>query len=265
VNIIVCVKPVPNPEKYNLLRIDTITKRLVREGIPTIVNPADKNALEIALNLKAKHGGKITIVSMCPLFSQDRIKECLAMGADEAYIISDRAFGGADTFSTSYTLAKGIEKIGLDVDLILAGQDSADGATSQVPSQLGEWLKLPHLTNVIELRAEDGIANVKKKTSDGFIEYEVGLPAVIGIARGCNKPSMVNAMGIIKAKNKPLSVFTRNDLDVEDCLIGLVGSPTQAGELISPDMTRASKLIEGNAVQVANQILTIIRKAGIEI
>ncbi|HWQ77188.1 MAG TPA: electron transfer flavoprotein subunit beta/FixA family protein [Anaerovoracaceae bacterium] len=264
-NIVVCVKPVPDPEKYNLLRIDDKTKSLVREGVPTIVNPADKNALELALKLKALHGGKVAVVSMCPLFSQDRIKVCLAMGADEGYIVSDRAFGGADTFSTSYTLAKGIEKLEFKADLILTGQESADGATSQVSSQLGEWLELPHLANITEIETDGKQARMKKKTPDGFIEYEVELPAVAAVARGSNKPRMMTAAGIVKIRNKPLQVFTKADLDVDDSLIGLSGSQTKAGSLIAPEMNRESKPIEGNITQVAQQILDIIKKTGIAV
>lgn len=264
-NIIVCVKPVPDPDKYDLLRIDPKTKSLVREGVPTIVNPADKNALELALELKAKHGGKVAVVSMCPLFSQDRIKVCLAMGADEGYIISDRAFGGADTYSTSYTLAKGIEKLGFKADLILTGQESADGATSQVSSQLGEWLGLPHIANITNVEIDGRQAIIKRKTPDGFIEYEVELPAVAAVARGSNKPRMMTAPGIVKLRNKSLQVFTRAELDVDDSLIGLAGSQTTAGSLIMPEMNRESRPIEGTNTQIAQEIITIIKKAGIAV
>lgn len=264
-NIAVCVKPVPDPEKYNLLEIDPKTKRLVREGIPTIINPADKNALEAALRLKELHGGRVAVISMAPLFSQDKIKECLAMGADEAYLISDRAFGGADTFSTSYTLAKGLEKTGIQFDLILAGNDSADGATSHVPSQLGEWMELPHITNITEIEIHNGTASVKKKISDGLIEYDMELPAVAGIARNSNKPRMVSAMGIVKAKNKKIEVYTQKDLDVDEGLIGLSGSPTQPGQLLTPDMSRNARLLQGEPAEIAAELLAIIRKAGIAV
>jgi electron transfer flavoprotein beta subunit len=264
-NIIVCIKPVPDPEKYNLLTIDPATKRLVREGIPTIVNPSDRNALEEALKIREKSGGKVIVLSMAPLFSQDKIKECLAMGADEGYLVSDRAFGGADTFSTSYTLAKAIEKIGIKADMILAGNESADGATSHVPSQLGEWMGIPHLSNITELEVGGDSAKAKKKIENGYIEYEVSLPALFGIARGANKPRLVSAMGIIKAKNKKLEVLTRADLDVDDKLIGLEGSPTQPGGLEVPNMKRASKTIEGDTDEIAAEILNIIKKAGISL
>jgi len=264
-NIIVCVKPVPDPEKYDLLKIDPKTKSLVREGVRTIVNPADRNALEMALQLKEKYGGKVVVVSMCPLFCQDRIKVCLAMGADEGYILSDLAFGGADTYSTSYTLAKGIEKLGLKADLILTGQESADGATSQVSSQLGEWLRLPNLANITKVEIDGRLARMKRKTTEGFIEYEVELPAVAAVARGCNKPRMMTAAGIVKLRNKPLQVFTKAELNAEDSLIGLAGSQTTAGNLIMPEMNREARPIEGTNTQIAQEILAIIKKAGIAV
>lgn len=262
-NIAVCVKPVPDPEKYNLLRIDPETKRLIREGIPTVVNPADKNALEAALKIREKLGGTVSVISMAPLFSQDRVKECLAMGADEAYIISDAAFGGADTFATSYTLSKGLEKTGIAFDLILAGNDSADGATSHVPPQLGEWMGLPHVSNVAEIETDGKKAVVKKKIPGGRIEYDVELPAVIGIARGSNVPRMVNAMGVIRARNKKIQVYIKDDLDVDDKMIGLAGSPTQPGRLLTPDISRDAQTIKGDAREIAEQILSVVKKAGI--
>jgi electron transfer flavoprotein beta subunit len=264
-NIIVCIKPVPDPDKYNLLTIDPNTKRLVREGIPTIVNPSDKNALEEALKIKEMTGGKVIVLNMAPLFSQDKLKECLAMGADEAYLVSDRAFGGADTFSTSYTLAKAIEKIGFEANIILAGNESADGATSHVPSQLGEWLEIPHVANITEMQLEGKSIIAKKKIENGYIEYEVEMPALFSIARGSNKPRLISAMGVIKAKNKKLEVLTKENLDVDDKLIGLTGSPTQPGELIVPNMRRESKQIDGDLEAIAEEILHIVKKVGISL
>lgn len=264
-NIVVCVKPVPDPEKYDLLKLDPVTKRLVREGIPSIVNPTDKNALEEGLALRDKFGGKVIVVAMCPDFNAPQIKECLAMGADEAYIFSDRAFGGADTFATSYTLVQGFKKLGIDIDIVLGGNESADGATSQMIPQIGEWMELPHVSNVMEMSVEGTTATVKKKIPNGYVEYEVELPAVIGIARGANKPRMVTAMGVIKSKNKPLTVYTKDDVEVDEKYIGLPGSPTQPGSFIEPDMARAGTVLEGSPEEVADQIVDAIKKAGYQI
>jgi electron transfer flavoprotein beta subunit len=265
VNIVVCVKPVPDPEQYDKLRLDPVTKRLVREGIDSIVNPTDKNALEAGLALRDKFGGKVIVVAMCPDFNAPQIKECLAMGADEAYILSDRAFGGADTFATSYTLVQGFKKIGIEADIVLGGNESADGATSQMISQIGEWMELPHVSNIIEMEVEDGVAKVKKKTPNGYVAYEVELPAVIGIARGANKPRMVTAMGIIKSKNKPLTIYGKADLDVDEKYIGLPGSPTQPGSFIEPDMARAGVKIEGEPEEIAAKIIDVIKKSGYQL
>lgn len=263
--IIVCVKPVPDPDKYQLISLDPVTKRMVREGIPTVINPADVNALEAALQLKASFGGRVTVLSMAPESGREKIKECLAMGADQAFMLSDRAFGGADTFSTSYVLAKGIEKIGIQPDLVLLGQESADGSTAHVPSQLGKWLGLPTICGVLELELAEQMAKVKKKYGTGNIQYEVKLPAVLGIARGSNKPRMVTAMGIIKAKNKPLEMISRADMEMEDRYLGLEGSPTKAGELIIPQLGRSGEKLEGDSQQIAAQIVSIVRQAGIEL
>lgn len=261
--IAVCVKPVPDPDKYNLLSIDPVTKRLMREGIPSVVNPSDKNALEAALQIREKTGGKVIVVSMAPLYSQDKIKECLAMGADEAYLISDRAFGGADTYATSYTLAKAISAAGLTPDIILCGNESADGATSHVPSQLGEWLSLPHITNVEKLTVGEESVNARKKVENGSIDFEVKLPALFAVARGSNKPRLISAMGVVRAKNKPLCVMTKEDIPLDESLIGLAGSPTQAGELHSPDLNRKAERLEGDVNEIAGQILQQLRRAGV--
>lgn len=262
-NIVVCVKPVPDPEKYSLITIDPKTKRLVREGIPTIVNPSDKNALEFALKIRDQLGGKVSVISMAPLFSQDKIKECLAMGADEAFLISDRAFAGSDTWATSYILSQAIKSAGLEPDLILAGNESADGATSHVPSQLAEWMHRSHVSNVLSIEAAEGSLIVKRKVETGYIEYQVSIPAVIAVARGSNTPRIVTAMGIIKAKNKKLDVMTLENIELNEAFIGLEGSPTKAGEIIAPDMSRPASKMEGSAEEVAVQILGLIRKSGI--
>lgn len=153
-NIVVCIKPVPDPQYYDKVSIDPVTKRITREGIPTIINPVDKNGIEAALQLKKSYGGKVTVITMAPPNATENIKEALAMGADEGVLLSDRAFGGADTLATSYTLAKGIEKLG-EFDIVFCGTESADGATAQVSSQLGEWLKVPHLWNVFNIEPQN--------------------------------------------------------------------------------------------------------------
>ena len=307
-NILVLIKPVPDPEKYSELRIDTQTKRLVREGVPTVVDPAGRNALEAALvimeNIKKSGGsGTITVLSMAPDFSRDKIVECLAMGADEGYMLSDKAYGGADTYATSYVLAEGIKYIARakaagggaataggetaggeagcgaigGFDLILAGNESADGATSHVPAQVAEWLGIPSMCNVdrIEVDTADAsggdsatagrLIKVRKRTEELLLEFEGTLPAVIAVNRAINKPRFINAMGIIKARKKPLTILSNDDLGLDPSRIGLEGSPTKPGELITPDLSRASRPLtdtDGTAADAAQAILSLVRKAG---
>jgi electron transfer flavoprotein beta subunit len=210
--IVVCIKPVPDPDYYDKVSIDPVTKRITREGIPTIINPVDKNGIEAALKLKAQYGGKVTVLTMAPPNATENLKAAMAMGADEAVLLSDRAFGGADTLATSYTLAKGIEKLG-GFEIVFCGTESADGATAQVSSQLGEWLGVPHLWNVFSLENRDErTLRVKTKAENGFMEWEVKLPCLLGVSRELNKPRFISAMGIIKAKNKPITTWAKQTL-----------------------------------------------------
>lgn len=274
-NILVLVKPVPDPEKYNELRIDPETKRLVREGVPTVINPTDKNALEAAITIRdgyraAGEESSITVLSMAPEFSRDKLLECLAMGADEAYMLSDRAFGGADTYATSFVLAEGIRKIaaekGCDFDLILAGNESADGATAHVPVQVAEWLGITHISRVCELSAEGGEIRAVKRSEDVLLTFEGKGQALLAVTRDINKPRLINAMGIVRARKKPLTIWTNDDLKLDESRIGLQGSPTQPGRLITPDLGRAGQPLvaeaDATAEDAAKAILTLMGKEG---
>lgn len=264
-NIIVCIKPVPDPQYYDKVSIDPATKRITREGIPTIINPVDKNGIEAALQLKKTYGGKVTVITMAPPNAVENLREALAMGADEAVLLSDRAFGGADTLATSYTLAKGIEKIG-DYDVIFCGAESADGATAQVASQLGEWLTIPHLWNVFSLEPQDDKElHVKTKVENGSMEWAVKLPCLLGVARELNKPRFISAMGIIKAKNKPVAIWGKADLAVEDERLGLTGSPTKAGEIFTPDLKRKGEILTGTVEEMVDTVIERLRTAGINV
>lgn len=262
-NIIVLIKPVPNPEYYSKITIDDKSKRLVRDGVPTIINPSDRNALEFALKIKQENGGIITIVSMAPMFNQIELEKCLALGADKAFLLSDRVFGGADTYATSYTIFKAIEKIGIHADLILAGNESADGATSHVPAQLGEWVDYPHISNISSIEIENGIAFVKKVVESGKISYEVQLPALFSIHRDSNVPRLTTAYGIVEARDKMVSVLTNESLKADEKELGLSGSPTQPGNIKILELNRSSNEITGNEKEIAIKIYDIINKSGL--
>jgi len=262
-NIAVCIKPVPDPQHYDKITIHPVTKTITREGIPTIINPVDKNALEAALQVREKFGGKVTVITMAPPNAQENLREALAMGADEAVLLSDRAFAGADTLATSYTLAQGLKKTG-KFDLVFTGTESADGATSQVPAQLAEWLDMAHLWNVREFTVNDsGEINAKIKIENGSIEYLVKMPALLAVSRDINKPRYTSIMGVMKAKKKPLSVYGSPDIELNPSLIGLTGSPTQPGAIYTPSLGRKGQVVEGTPEEVAARLIPRIRAAGI--
>jgi electron transfer flavoprotein beta subunit len=264
-NIVVCVKPIPDPEKYNEITIDPVNKTIVREGIPTIINPIDKHAIEEALKIKEQYGGKVILMSMAPPNAKETIQEGLAMGADEAFLLSDKKFAGADTLATSYVLAQGIKKIG-GADLVLTGTESGDGATAQVSSQLGEWLDLPHLWGVIEcnIKNPDDIY-IKTKIENGYMEWAGRLPMVMAVSREINKPRYTTIMGVMKAKKKPFTILTFADLELDENYVGLAGSPTQPGEIFTPEIGRKGELVKGSKEELVQFIIEKLRANGINV
>jgi electron transfer flavoprotein beta subunit len=224
-HIVVCLKVVPKSEE---IRVDNETWRIIREGARSEINPPDMNALEMALAIKDQHGGRISLISMGPGDFEPGLRIGLAMGADAAYLLSDKEFAGADTLATTYTLAKGIEKLG-PVNLILCGEESADGATGQVPPGLAEWLGLPQITliNRLEFDEKCGLVRGKREVAGGHEIIQVPLPAVISVKTACNEPRFMDyeikdhAMEIAQ-----INVWNAADLDADEDLIGVPGSPT---------------------------------------
>ena len=263
--IAVCIKPVPDPNYYGKITIDAKTKTITRKGIPTIINPGDKHALEVALQVKEQYGGKVTVIGMAPPEGKREIYEALAMGADEGILLSDRAFAGADTLATSYTIAQGIKKMG-NFDLVLTGTESADGATSQVPAQLGEWLEIPHLWNVAEFKfTGEGEINAKVKMDHGIGEYLIQLPALLAVSRDINKPRYTTASGIVKARSKRLTIMSKKGLEVDENLIGQTGSPTWAGDIVMTSLGRKGQSLTGTPEEIVDQLLSKLRTAGVKL
>jgi len=261
--IAVCVKPVPEPEQYDRITINPLTKTIVREGIPMVINPADKHAIEAALQVKEKYGGQVTVFSMAPLSAEGNLREALAMGADEAVLLSDRAFAGADTLATSYTLAAGLGKYGV-FDLVFTGTESADGATSQVPAQLAEELGMAHLWNVKEFAFEsERVIRAKAKIENGYLEYIAALPVLLAVSRELNKPRYTTIAGVMKARKKPFYILSSGDLELEHDRIGLQGSPTQPGDIYSPSLERKGKILKGPAEEIVPELLGALRRAGV--
>ena len=261
-NIAVCVKPVPDSKHYDKVTIDPVTKTWNRCGIPMIIGDLDKHALEAALSLRDSFGGKVSVFTMAPETVRENLLEALGMGADEAFLLSDRAFAGADTLATSHTLAAAIKKTGT-YDLVITGNESDDGSTGQVSAQIGEWLDLPHVMNILSLEYRDEVMHLSTITEDGSIDYEVILPAVLGVTRKVNTPRFINVMGMMRAKSKPFTVFKAEDLPVDRNFIGLTGSPTQPGDIYAPESGRKAEHVEGTDEEIADRIIQELRKTGI--
>ena len=261
-NIAVCVKPVPDSKHYDKISVDPVTKTWNRCGIPMVISDLDKHALEAALSLRDKFQGKVTVFTMAPESVRENMLEALGMGADEAFLLSDRAFAGADTLATSHTLAAAIRKTG-PYDLVITGNESDDGSTGQVSAQLGEWLGLPHIMNITSLEYHEGVLRLSTIIEDGSMDYELKLPAVIGVTRKVNKPRFINVIGMMKAKSKPLTILKAEDLPVEPEHTGLAGSPTQPGDIYTPESGRKAEYLKGTPEEIAERIVLELRKAGI--
>ncbi len=224
--IVVCVKQVPDT---NEVKLDPVTGTLIRDGIPSIMNPDDKAGLEAALAIKDKMDATISVVSMGPPQADSVLREALAMGADEAYLITDRAFGGADTLATSTTVAAAIKK--LDFDLIITGRQAIDGDTAQVGPQIAEHLNIPNISYAEDIQVEGNAVVVKRQYEDRYHVVRAQMPCLVTALGEMNTPRYMTPGGIFNAyREKEVTIWTRADLEVEDEAIGLKGSPTKVAK-----------------------------------
>lgn len=225
-NIIVCIKQVPDTKE---VRIDPVKGTLIRQGVPSIMNPDDKAALEAALRIKDGMGAKVIALSMGPLQADAVLREAMAMGADEGILVSDPQFGGADTWATSATLAAAITK--LEYDLVLAGRQAIDGDTAQVGPEIAEHLGIPHISYAKELRIEGDEVIVKRQFEDRYQLLSAKMPVLVTALSELNQPRYMTPRGIFEAyREKQVTHWQRNDIPVESENIGLKGSPTRVIE-----------------------------------
>ncbi len=258
--IIVCVKPVPASDKVT---IDPETKTVRRSAGENVLSSLDKNALELAAQLKKKVDCEVVVLTMAPATAEINVREALARGGDRAVILSDRAFAGGDTYATSYVLANGIKKLG-GGDLILTGAASDDGGTGQLSAQLAEWLKIPHLHNAVKVDIDGDMLAVNTLADKQTCIWNCELPALISVNRNLNKVGPALARNIIMAGRKKLEVWSADDLEgLDRSVIGLKNSPTQNGELYPLDTARAGVVVEGETAEIAAQLVERIKDAGI--
>lgn len=233
--IIVSIKQVPDADD---LRVDPITNTLVREGVPAVVNPPDLHAIEEGVRLKERYGGKVTVITMGPPQGESALRDALAMGADEAYLITDRSMAGADTWATSYTISRAVQKLG-GADLYLFGRRAVDGETEQVGPQTAKWLGIPVVGYVSEVREVKERSVVVVKSTESLEEVlEVPLPAVLTILETANKPRQPDINSLIRARTAKIPKLTREDIGAEPNKVGLAGSPTKVIKVQPPPKTR---------------------------
>ncbi|MFO7946713.1 MAG: electron transfer flavoprotein subunit beta/FixA family protein [Armatimonadota bacterium] len=253
--IIVCIKQVPDTTE---VQFDEEKGTLIRDGVPHIINPFDENAIEAALTLVEEHGGEVIVLSMGPPQTEDRLREAIAMGADRAVLLCDRALAGGDTLATSYSLAQGIRKIG-DYDLIFTGKQAFDGDTGQVGPGLAEQLGIPQVTYAIEIEEVDTESNeiqVRRLLDDGFEVVRTKMPCVVTAVKQLNEPRLAGLKGRMQAKKAEIDVWTAEEIEADCDCCGLDGSPTSVIEVFTPSRDIEGEKIEGETPEeIARKLL----------
>jgi electron transfer flavoprotein beta subunit len=271
--IIVCLKPVPDPKHWKEMRLHPTLKVLVREGIPNVINPLDRNALEEALRIKERYGGEVIILSMAPLFCLSILREALAMGGDRAVLLSDKAFAGSDTLATSYILSEGVKKIG-PFDLILCGNQTIDGWTGHVGPQLSEFLGIEGIgwVRMIEAfhfdqnamgRSQKGSIIVRRNLDHGYIRIKAPMPVLLSVVKDINTPRYTTFAGILEAEKKEIQILSASDLKIDPSQVGLTGSPTKMADLFMPEMRRRKEIIQEKPEAASRLIIEKIHQRGL--
>jgi len=255
-DIVVCIKQVPDTSEVS---IDPETNTLVREGVPSIINPYDENAIEAALQLKEEHGGTVTALSMGPPQAEEVLRQALAMGCDEAILISDRAFAGSDTLATSYILAKAIQKVG-SYGLVVCGKQAFDGDTAQVGPGIAEQLGIPQATYAVDVQVDKNKIAVKRLLAGSFETVQMKLPALITADKNMNVPRHAGLRGVMQARKKQIPTWTLADIDADPDRCGLSGSPTTVIEIFPPERSHKTERLEGDPRQVARQLFAKLRE-----
>jgi electron transfer flavoprotein beta subunit len=255
-NIIVCIKQVPNTTD---VKIDPATNTLVRDGVESVINPFDAYAIEEAVRLKERLGGKVTAVTMGPPQAEKALRDAIALGCDEGILVSDRKFAGSDTWATSYTLSAAIEKLG-DYGVIVCGKQASDGDTAQVGPGISAHLDIPQVTYVRKIREiNEKTAIVERMTEEGFDVVETPLPCLFTVVKEINTPRMPSIKGMMRAKSAKISSWTAADIDADPAALGLDGSPTRVVKIFTPEPRKGGEMISGPAGDVAKELAELLK------
>jgi len=254
--IVVCIKQVPDSSE---VRINPETGTLIRDGVPSIINPYDLHAIEAGLQIKEKVGGKVTVLTMGPPQAESALRDALSMGADEAILLTDRAFAGADTWATAYTLSRAIKKLGADI--IICGKQAIDGDTAQVGPELAELLDIPHVAYVkkIESISQNSIV-VHRLMEDGYDIVESSIPVLITVVKEINEPRLPSLRGKLAAKKAEIKKLGFKDIKADESLVGLKGSPTQVKRIFAPELKKDRKIFEGTPEEQVQKLIEELRR-----
>ncbi len=250
--IIVCIKQVPNTTE---IKIDPVTNTLKRDGVPSIINPDDKSALEAAIRLKEQYGAQVDVLTMGPQQAEKALREALAMGADNAYLLTDRAFAGSDTLATSTIIAAAVKKLGADV--VFCGRQAIDGDTAQVGPQIAEHLGVPQITYAQEISYDEkkGALIVKRQFEDRYQTLEVNGQCLITVLSSYSKPRYMNVWDIVDQDEKEIGIITFADLEINPADIGLGGSPTKVKSTATKQFDKTIETVELDPEQAAKAIV----------
>jgi electron transfer flavoprotein beta subunit len=251
-NIVVCIKQVPGTTE---IKIDPETNTLVREGVESIINPFDTYALEEGVRLKERCGGKVTVITMGPPQAENALRETISLGADEAILISDRAFAGSDTWTTSYVLSRAIAGIA-DYDVIICGKQTLDGDTGQVGPGLSEMLGIPFVAYVSKIEEiKEGYIRVQRMVEEGYEVLEMALPAAITVVKEINVPRLPSLRGMAKSKSAQIPAWTAEDIGVEENKAGIAGSPTRVVKIFFPRREHKSEMLQGTPEEQVDHLI----------
>uniref|UniRef100_A0A831ZZU1 Electron transfer flavoprotein subunit beta/FixA family protein n=1 Tax=Desulfacinum infernum TaxID=35837 RepID=A0A831ZZU1_9BACT len=256
--IVVCIKQVPDAKN---VRIDPHTHTLVRQGVESIINPFDLFAVEAALRLKDRHGAHVTVMTMGPPQAEEALRDVLSRGVDDAVLLSDRAFAGADTWATATALAAAIRKLG-EVSLIFCGKQAIDGDTAQVGPELATLLDIPYATFVKQVELEDeGHLRVVRKTDEGTEVWRLPLPALVTVLRDVGDPRLPSVKHKMRAKKAAVPVWSAADVGLPEDRVGLKGSFTQVVRVFSPPKRADRWMLEGPVADQVEKLYQYLKEA----
>ena len=268
-NIVVPIKQVPETSN---VKMDPEKGTMIRAGVESVINPLDLYAIESALRLREEHGGVVTAITMGPPPAATALRQAIAMGCDEGILVSDRKFGGADTWATSYTLAEAIRKLGAEtgsergaVDLVIAGERATDGDTAQVGPGIAAWLDLPLATYVAHITdVADGTMTVERLVEEGYQILSIPFPALITVVKESAAPRLPTLRGKKRSISQEIPVFSTENMDLDAASLGLKGSPTKVVKIATPKVTRGGELVtagtEDEVVSAVDRLMAFLEE-----